>query len=404
MLYVTAYTLRQKARLAVSLAWIGGFVDADGFIVLVRMFTSNMTGNTALLGAQLVVGNWDEAFNAGFAILMFLFGCILSGLLTTGGKRLGIKSIYSLALSVEVLLLAAFLVGTQYFLPAVQYPYLLLLALPCLAMGLQNATITQIAGTVVRTTHVTGVLTDLGLETVNFFFWFHDQTRGRLRERLVKSFYLSARHPSLQRLFLLGSIWCSFLVGAVLGLWALKQFGIVCLAGPICFLMFLIILDFIRPIADIHHVDHKRHSDTELKTFGIDPDLLPPNVGVYRIAAAGLRRRRAPDLGQLTERIAEHFDIVLLLLPKAIDLDDNNLAGLGTSLERLRRKDRDLIICTSEPTLYNRIAAGPLGPYLGPANLCSDPEFAVARAIELSEDYRAPTTIRHDTATNAMTS
>src|SRR5687768_18201521 len=102
--------------------------------------------------------------------------------------------------------------------------------------------------------------------------------------------------------------------------------------------MFLIILDFIRPIADVHHVDHKRQSDAELKTFGIDPDLLPPNVGVYRIATAGLRRRRAPDLGQLTERIAERFDIVLLLLPEAIDLDDNNLAGLGTSLERLRRK------------------------------------------------------------------
>jgi uncharacterized membrane protein YoaK (UPF0700 family) len=403
MLSVTAYTLRQKARLAVSLAWIGGFVDAVGFIVLVRMFTSNMTGNTAMLGSQLVVGNFEEAFYAGYAILMFLAGAMLSGLLTIGGRRLGIKSIYSLALSVEVLLLAAFLLGTDYFIPTIRYPYLVLLALPCLAMGLQNATITQIAGAVVRTTHVTGVLTDLGLETVQFLFWFRDQTRGRIRERLLKSFYLSTRHPSLQRLLLLASIWLSFLVGALLGLWGLAHFGIACLAGPICFLMFLVILDFIRPIADIHHVDHKRNSDVELKSFGIDAEILPPNVGVYRIATHGLRRRRVPDLGRLTERIAEHFDIVLLLLPEGVELDDNNLAGLGTSLEHLRDKNRDLIVCTSESKVYNLLAASSLGRHLGPANLCSDPEFAVARAIDLAQSYTVTATIRHDNLSNIAT-
>ena len=403
MLAVTAYTLRQKARLAVSLAWIGGFIDAVGFVVLVRMFTSNMTGNTALLGTQLVAGNGKEAFYAGFAILMFLCGAMLSGLLTIGGRRIGIKSIYSLALSVEVVLLAAFLVGTEYFVPAINYPYLVLLALPCLAMGLQNATITQIAGAVVRTTHVTGVLTDLGLETVQFLFWFRDQTRGRLRERLLKSFYLSPRHPSLQRLILLASIWCSFLIGAVLGLWSLGHFGIACLVGPICFLMFLITLDFLRPIADIHHVDHRRKSDAELKSFGIDPDLLPPNVGVYRIAGKGRRRRRAPDLGRFTERIAEHFDIVLLLLPDDLELDDNNIAGLGTSLAHLRDKRRDLIVCTSNSRLYGQIAACPLGHHLGPANLCSDPEFAIARAIELSQPRISPTTSRRDNMSKPAT-
>ena len=389
VLSTSAYTFRQKARLAVSLAWVGGFVDAVGFLVLLNIFTSNMTGNTAQAGRFLAELQWRDAFAAAIPVVMFFSGAAFSGLLTTGGARMGIRSVYALALSFEVAMLGIFVLLAHLWpdaaIPETRNDLLtlrriLLIALPSFAMGLQNATITQIAGAVVRTTHVTGVLTDLGLESVQFLFFLRDRTSGSLRERLAKAFYLSASHPSLQRLFLLLCIWSSFLAGCVLGAWAVGSFGVSSLLGPICFLAFMITLDVIRPIADIHAVDH-RHEDQELARFGIDPGLLPGEVGVFRIHGKG-RKHRAPDLGRLAERIGAAHPIVMLILADEIELDDNNLSGLHHSLLALRSQQRHLVLCVTRGELFIRIQEQALGSELGP-NLCSDPEFAVARTLEL---------------------
>lgn len=384
MLSVTAYTLRQKARLAVSLAWVGGFIDAVGFIVLAGVFTSNMTGNTAQLGQRLGEAGWAAAGGALYTIGMFFLGALLSGVITVGGQRRGIRSIYSIALSIEMVLLAGFMVAATR-IPDPESWFYLMVALPALAMGLQNATITQIAGAVVRTTHVTGVVTDLGLETIQFLFWFRDKTRGRFRERLSKAFTLSTKHPSLQRLFLLGSIWCSFLAGAVLGVVCYRNFGPAAISGPIGFLMFLVALDFLRPIAAVSKVQHQssRHDD-ELKKFGIDPSILPANVGVYRIRGGGMRRRRAPDLGRLFDTLSRDWDVVVLLLADDIDLDENNWAGLAHAYEQARqRAGAELVLCVAHAATHGQVLVNQLADTLGRSNICHDPEFAVARALDL---------------------
>src|SRR6267142_2962839 len=157
MLSATAYTLRQKARLAASLAIIGGFVDAVGFISLAGIFTSNMTGNTAALAARIAESNWSAALHFLFVVAAFFGGSVISGIISVGGQRWGIKSVYALALSRELLLLAVFLLSGSWAIHHGVRPGYAIIWLPAMAMGLQNATITQIAGAVVRTTHVTGV-------------------------------------------------------------------------------------------------------------------------------------------------------------------------------------------------------------------------------------------------------
>jgi uncharacterized membrane protein YoaK (UPF0700 family) len=77
-------------------------------------------------------------------------------MIAAGGQRFGIKSVYALALSLELVLLSAFLLSAQWTLGHGIRPGYAIIWLPAMAMGLQNATITQIAGAVVRTTHVTG--------------------------------------------------------------------------------------------------------------------------------------------------------------------------------------------------------------------------------------------------------
>jgi uncharacterized membrane protein YoaK (UPF0700 family) len=386
MLSATAYTLRQKARLAVTLATVGGFVDAVGFITLAGIFTSNMTGNTAALAARFAESNWSAAFQFLFVIGAFFSGTVISSLIAAGGLRLGIKSVYAIALSLELVLLSVFLLAASWATShRIQLGYGMIW-MPAMAMGLQIATITQIAGAVVRTTHVTGVLTDLGIESIQLLFWLRDNTSGKLLERLRSAFSLSTKHTSFQRLILLASIWCSFTLGAGVGVWSLHHFGLHCLAGPILFLMFVIGLDMLHPIADMQEVDHARH-DQELKRFGIDPGLLPATVRVFRIKARGRRRRKAPDLGRLPEKVGADIRALILMFEEGLHLDENNMVGLRSAVGILRERGCELVVCVTESRLFVQIQEGPAGGALGGANLCPDPEFAVARAIELAQPF-----------------
>ncbi len=384
MLSATAYTLRQKARLAVTLATVGGFVDAVGFIILAGMFTSNMTGNTAALGARIAESNWTDALVFLFVIGAFFAGSVISGLITIGGARWGLKSVYAMALSLELALLSAFLIAGSWMAERNLQPGLALFWLPAMAMGLQNATITQIAGAVVRTTHVTGVLTDLGIESVQLGFWLRDNTSGSWIGRIRGAFGLSAKHPSFQRLILLASIWTSFTVGAGSGVWAVHQWGLYSLVAPILFLVLIVALDMLYPIADMAEVDHAK-SDEQLRRFGIDPGLLPPSVRVFRIKGRGRRRRKAPDLGRLPEKISPGIRAMIVMFEEGIQLDDNNLAGLRSACLAMRDRGCELILCVTESRLFLQFTDGPVAGVLGQANICPDPEFAVARAIELSE-------------------
>jgi len=386
MLSATAYTLRQKARLAVSLAIVGGFVDAVGFISLAGIFTSNMTGNTAALAARFAESNWSAALHFLFVIAAFFTGAIISALITMGGQRSGIKSVYALALSLELVLLSAFLLTGSWALDHGLRPRYIIIWLPAMAMGLQNATITQIAGAVVRTTHVTGVITDLGIESIQLLFWLRDRTSGPWIQRLRNAFSLSFKHTSFQRLILLASIWSSFTLGAGLGVWGLHRFGIHCLIGPIALLIFIVGLDMLHPIAEMDEVDHARH-DQELKRFGIDPGLLPATVRVFRIKARGRRRRKAPDLGRLPEKVNADIRAVILMFEEGLHLDENNLAGLRSATATLRERGCELILCITESRLFMQIQSGATAAALGSANLCADPEFAVARAVELTQPF-----------------
>jgi uncharacterized membrane protein YoaK (UPF0700 family) len=89
-------------------------------------------------------------------------------------------------------------------------------AILCAAMGMQNSLVTRLSGAVVRTTHLTGVFTDLGIESARWFRWW----RGRMSETL--RFKLSfgrnpPERPSLPKVSLLSTIAATFILGAVAG-------------------------------------------------------------------------------------------------------------------------------------------------------------------------------------------
>ncbi len=137
------------------LAFIAGLVNTVGYLGFRHESISNMTGNTSLLGIALGKADGSEAAHWALAIAAFVLGTTLSGMIVQQSTlKLGRR--YGVALTLESLLL---LISIP-FLDAANSAGLYLASI---AMGLQNGMVSAYSGAVIRTTHVTGIFTDLGI-------------------------------------------------------------------------------------------------------------------------------------------------------------------------------------------------------------------------------------------------
>ena len=140
---------------AAVLAVVAGIVNVVGFLGFQQQAITHLTGNTSLLGAALVAGDRAVAVGLLAMIAAFVGGATLGGLVIQDSTlRLGRR--YGVALSVEALLLAA-------SVPLFRAGHLGGPLLAAVAIGLQNAMATTYSGALVRTSHVSGMFTDLGL-------------------------------------------------------------------------------------------------------------------------------------------------------------------------------------------------------------------------------------------------
>lgn len=151
--------LRQLPRWAwfgtAVLALIAGLVNAAGYLGFRHESISNMTGNTSLLGIALGQDDVGEAVHWALAIASFVFGTMLSGMIVQQSTlKLGRR--YGVALVLESLLLFA-------AVPLLDAANSAGLYLASVGMGLQNGMVSAYSGMVIRTTHVTGIFTDMGI-------------------------------------------------------------------------------------------------------------------------------------------------------------------------------------------------------------------------------------------------
>ncbi|MFO0956858.1 MAG: YoaK family protein [Isosphaeraceae bacterium] len=159
---------RRNRILWLTLAFQGGFMNAGGFLVC-GQFVSHITGYGTQVGMSMASQGLYAALEIGLAPLFFLAGALFAGWLVdrrlTQGRepmlRLGIIALATLNLVVfsgeELGLLGEFGENLVF-----QRDYILLFSL-CFACGLQNGLFTSLTGGLVRTTHLTGPTTDVGL-------------------------------------------------------------------------------------------------------------------------------------------------------------------------------------------------------------------------------------------------
>jgi uncharacterized membrane protein YoaK (UPF0700 family) len=198
-------------RLGLVLTFVAGATNAGGFLA-VGSYTSHMTGIVSSLADDLVLGRITLALAGLVCLMAFMAGAMCTAMMVNWGLRQQLHSSYSLPLLLESLALlifglfgAAIAAWSQVFVP-------LTVVLLCFIMGLQNAVITKISKAEIRTTHITGLVTDLGIE-------------------LGKLFYINRSHPASpvlanrQRLRVQGSLVLGFLLGGLVGALGFKHGG-----------------------------------------------------------------------------------------------------------------------------------------------------------------------------------
>lgn len=213
--------------LAIVLPGVAGAVNASGFIAL-GVYTSHTSGTVARMGDELAQGHFDLAWSAAVVLLLFLAGAMTATALVEVAGRQG-RPRYVVALLVEALMIALFALISIHSDEHWRFQRLELEATLCFAMGLQNALVTRISGAVVRTTHLTGITTDIGIESVRVLFWIGDRLVGR-KVSVV---------PDLKRIRLHLSIFFSFLSGATVGPALYLHVGAVAMLLPVALLLVL---------------------------------------------------------------------------------------------------------------------------------------------------------------------
>lgn len=150
------------------LSFLAGAVNAGGYIACHR-FVSHVTGFATIAGLDFARGEWSEAIGMLTVPVYFLFGVMISAYLIDRRAQEGKRSRYALVMGmVTFCLVLASLGGWLGYFGVfgseveLRDDYILL-SLLCMASGLQNAALTSASGATIRTTHLTGLTTDLGI-------------------------------------------------------------------------------------------------------------------------------------------------------------------------------------------------------------------------------------------------
>lgn len=197
------------------LSFLAGNINTGGYLSCQR-FVSHITGFASLAGISAAEGFWIEALGAITIPLFFLLGVMVSGFLTEkqyatrvhGEKYAPVMGLVSLLIGFVALGGTFDFFGTFGEPSNIKHDFLLLACL-CGACGLQNAAISSASGATIRTTHLTGLTTDLGL--------------GLIRAEVHK---LSVADKKIERRsnFLRVATIFSFTLGSVIGALIYTQF------------------------------------------------------------------------------------------------------------------------------------------------------------------------------------
>lgn len=214
-----ARTTKHNIRIATLLSFVAGMVNVAGFLAVHRL-TTNVTGHFAFFIEEIKLLEFEKGLIFFLYIFFFFLGAFIANVIVeTLGKR-NVRYSYTIPILIEsIILFTVAYFGARWIDSAPNLLAFLLL----FAMGLQNALVTVISNSIVRTTHLTGLFTDLGIELSQLFFF----KKRSQRKQLFASIRL---HVSIIGSFFTGGIICGIIYSHI-GIQVLAISGLILLVG-----------------------------------------------------------------------------------------------------------------------------------------------------------------------------
>jgi uncharacterized membrane protein YoaK (UPF0700 family) len=203
-----------------------------------------MSGIIAAIGDDLALNHLVAVFGGISLLFSFLLGAATTAIIVQWGLKKNIHSKFALPLIVEASLLLVFgVVGANLniYLPLTVPAIALLL---CFVMGLQNAILTEASKAEIRTTHMTGVVTDIGIELGKLFYWL------KPKDVTVQGY----AQINLQKLKTHLGIFSMFLLGGIVGAISFKRIGYISVVPLSISLALIASLQIYRDIKSIIRV------------------------------------------------------------------------------------------------------------------------------------------------------
>ena len=198
------------------LALIAGSVNAVGLMGFSHQAVSHLTGTSTLLSLGLVQRDLSQVIHLSLILMSFVAGAALSGFIVQN-MTLKLGRRYGVVLCIEAVLLLCATIGLT---RGSNWGHFLASS----ACGLQNAMISTYSAASIRTTHLSGMFTDIGI-----------MVGHRLRGYPI----------DLRRLVLYLILISGFIIGGVVGTWAFIMWKFLALIIPTCLALVSAVVYFI---------------------------------------------------------------------------------------------------------------------------------------------------------------
>lgn len=172
-------TFIHNLRLATLLSFVAGIVNITG-VLAIKTLTTNVTGHFAYFAEEVMRQDFSAAITFFVFTIFFLIGSFTSNFLSELISKTNPNFSHVIPISLEILVLFGVgIFGMESDLSSFDGKWIAFSML--FAMGIQNSLVTKISQSTVRTTHLTGLFTDLGIELSQLFFYKKPEETKRLK-------------------------------------------------------------------------------------------------------------------------------------------------------------------------------------------------------------------------------